>query len=458
MQRRDFLRAAAALGLPATLAACGGGTGNGGNGGAIPKITGFTSDKQQYFYGDRAILTPTFSGGAGRIEPGSITVTSGSPVTVGPLSTVTSYRLIVSGGASEAVADIGLNVSYRNTFATVQMGFARASHVAVEGDDGRILIIGGEDNGSAFPSDVMAFHPQNDTFARIGALTTGRVQHTATTLGDGTVLIYGGSRALTGTPIAERFNPRTGQSRATNTQPASNRQYHTATLLADGRVMIAGGYTPGGGLIGDTVEIFDPQTEQFTRLSMRLAVRRYGHTAMRITTNHVLLYGGITSSGAAAAPELYDVQGQSSSIMPMPGFEQSARFLAAGVKLAGGNFLSIGGDDFTNAQPQRTVARIAGGGLAITPGGQLQLPRTLLAAAPLADGRALVTGGATTVASIPTATTELLSPNTGTSVTGPAMATARLNHTASLMINGKVLVIGGNGPDRSALATAEIYG
>ncbi|WP_167758780.1 Kelch repeat-containing protein [Zemynaea arenosa] len=455
MNRRELLRALAALGLPGSLAACGGGGQDSaapGVPGSAPVISAFTADKAAYFVGDAPVVTATFSGGTGRIDPGNIAIASGTPLTLPSLSSTTTFRLTVGS----ATRDLALPVAYRNSFRTIPMGFARASHVAVTGTDGRVLILGGEGQGGMPPLDVMAFAPATETFVRAGALTTGRFSHTATVLADGTVLVVGGSRTVSGTTIAELFDPRTGQARATAGQPAVQRSRHTATRLADGRVLIAGGLTPGGNVGSDTVELYDPATQQFTRLNLRLQATRYAHVAVPLTANLVLLYGGATVGGAAVRPEVVDVVAQSSDLLNPP-FDTTPRLGASLVKRSTGDYTTLGGEDALDGRPLAATANIAVGGISIQPGAPLSTARTMHASAALSDGRVLVTGGNDTLAYHPLASTELYGPTSTTTVAGPNLAAARLLHTATALPTGKVLVVGGLDPDRVALSTAEIY-
>jgi hypothetical protein len=61
----------------------------------VPVITGFTVTPGTISPGSPANLTATFTGGTGSISPGAITVTSGTPVTVAPITT-TIYTLTVT--------------------------------------------------------------------------------------------------------------------------------------------------------------------------------------------------------------------------------------------------------------------------------------------------------------------------------------------------------------------------
>ncbi|RKH05466.1 hypothetical protein D7X32_07800 [Corallococcus carmarthensis] len=89
----------------------------------------------------------------------------------------------------------------------------------------------------------------------------------------------------------------------------------------------------------------------------------------------------------------------------------------------------------------------------VVSGGSLLSARYQHTATLLGNGKVLVAGGGTPSGSY--TTTELYDPATATSVAGPSMLTARRAHTATLLQDGTVLVVGGI--NSSVLASAERY-
>jgi hypothetical protein len=182
--------------------------------------------------------------------------------------------------------------------------------------DGRVIIFGGEDNGSVFPNSVWAFDPSTERFSQISELATGRVGFVAVKLLDGDVLIAGGIRSLTASAHAELINGDTGAVRPLPGALQRDRVFAAASLLPNGTVLISGGQR--GGNPDNTVEIYDPATDTFSLLSGTLQVGRAEHTSVRINERRVLIYGGYTADGQPAPPELYDPVAATSTLLAAP--------------------------------------------------------------------------------------------------------------------------------------------
>jgi hypothetical protein len=78
----------------------------------------------------------------------------------------------------------------------------------------------------------------------------------------------------------------------------------------------------------------------------------------------------------------------------------------------------------------------------------------------LLNGQVLITGGDPDTVSSGSASSELFNPASGSFTATGTMANARANHAATLLTNGQVLITGGRGPNggaAQAMATAELY-
>ena len=113
------------------------------------------------------------------------------------------------------------------------------------------------------------------TWTQVGDLIQGRAGHTATRLADGKILIIGGENQSGPVGQSEIFDPAsaTFSSSGTLVVPRSD---HSATLLSDGRVLVVGGRNQSGLL--NSTEIFDPATNSFSS-GPSLNVARAGHSA-----------------------------------------------------------------------------------------------------------------------------------------------------------------------------------
>lgn len=91
----------------------------------------------------------------------------------------------------------------------------------------------------------------------------------------------------------------------------------------------------------------------------------------------------------------------------------------------------------------------------------LTFPRVVHRASALQDGRVLITGGCTLVGCEgfdQGQHSDLFDPVTGLFTAGPSMSSPRAGHTATVLGDGRVLLVGGYpGEGRPALATAEVF-
>ncbi len=87
----------------------------------------------------------------------------------------------------------------------------------------------------------------------------------------------------------------------------------------------------------------------------------------------------------------------------------------------------------------------------------MTVPRAAHTATGLVDGRILIAGGFGTDTDGDPASTELYDPATGRFEAGPRLTSPRYGHSATLLADGQVLIAGGFGPDGKVLDTAELF-
>jgi hypothetical protein len=183
---------------------------------------------------------------------------------------------------------------------------------------------------------------------------------------------------------------------------------------------------------------------------------RQSHAASKLATQgKVLISGGFATSILASA-EIYDpADGSFAATGEMVNARQnhSSNLLGTGrVLLAGGQGGPGGGTPLASAEFFDPVD----GTFSVT--GTMAVARFFHTATLLLDGTVLVTGGRwSTAGSALLDTAEVYDPTTGLFATAGVMSDARYWHTATLLADGTVLVAGGYGLGGGALDTAELY-
>jgi N-acetylneuraminic acid mutarotase len=228
---------------------------------------------------------------------------------------------------------------------------------------------------------------------------------------------------------------------------------HTATLLADGRVLVAGGNRKQA---LSSAELFDAATHGWTRTGS-LGQSRQAHSATLLQNAQVLVAGGFRTGGgnALSSAELFDPA--TGKWSPTTGDLVGQRDSHTATLLANGKVLLAGGEGKGSNQGALDSAELydPATGTWTATSGTLNQARKQHTATLLLNGKVLVVGGESpTDAAL--ASAELYDPATDTWSSTGSMSQARNAHAAARLADGRVLVVGGT-DGGNALVSAEIY-
>jgi hypothetical protein len=288
----------------------------------------------------------------------------------------------------------------------------------------------------------------------------GRGTHTATKLADGRVLVVGGSNRgddYTGIDSVRLYDPSTGIWTSTGSINGQ-REWHTTTLLANGKVLLVGGETRSGFFhyVKSDAQLYDPSTGAWSNTGS-MSVNRTQHTATLLNNGKVLVTGGWGSyCGSCNTAELYD---PTTGTWTTTGNMNLKHWLHSAVRLANGLVLVVGGrsDDTNNDVTASAEIYDPTTGTWRTTGSMTKA-RKMHSATLLANRQVLVVGGGNSSTNTHFADAELFNLVTGqwTAVTATPNVTHGGVHRAVLLNSGLVLVVGGYDGSQQ-IATAELF-
>jgi hypothetical protein len=218
------------------------------------------------------------------------------------------------------------------------------------------------------------------------------------------------------------------------------RSGHTATLLPSGKVLIAGGSSLA------SAEIYDPASGTFVATGS-MTTARSSHSATLLGNGSVLIAGGVDASGfvALASAEIYD---PAMGTFSATGSMTAARHSHTATRLADGTVLVAGGavsaDSFASTHASAETYVASSGAFSAT--GNMTRSRMSHSATLLGNGKVLVVGGfdwnVSPIGSVSSA--ELYDPGQRVFASGGTFrGTGAIAHDATLLPDGKVLLTGG---------------
>jgi hypothetical protein len=195
---------------------------------------------------------------------------------------------------------------------------------------------------------------------------------------------------------AELYDP-TSETFADTGSTTILRTRHTATLLLDGRVLIAGGTNTA------TAELYDPTTGKFTATTGNMTRPRSGHTATRLGTADGTQNGYVLIVGTDATSDLYDPASETFASVGSLGSAygtlnkvscaHTASLRNDGTVLAAGGSSAVFGICGRSTSSKNTAALFAPESDGFTVTGSLNTARDTHTATVLPNGDILVVGG-----------------------------------------------------------------
>lgn len=236
----------------------------------------------------------------------------------------------------------------------------------------------------------------------------------------------------------------------------TSRAFHTATRLLDGKVLVTGGLANDriDGKVLSAAELYDPATGSWTATAP-MTKARWGHTATLLPDGTVLVAGSYRSGlDPIASAELYDPRTRTWSDT---GNMTRGRGGHTATLLPNGKVLVVSGgaeDTEIEGGPRSASAELydpsTGDWTATTRMVEARIGST---ATLLLDGTVLVAGGDGGFTAA-----ELYDPRTTKWTATGSMADGRFGHTATLLLDGTVLATGGCAcSEPGASASAELY-
>jgi hypothetical protein len=235
------------------------------------------------------------------------------------------------------------NVFSRLAFPTAEERYAPAAATL---PDGNVLIAGGDATETV--KNVELFNAKTEAFEKLTGpgeeMAEARAEFAAVTLPDGKVLLVGGDQEGPILQTAELFSPQTNTFELLKSPLTEPRDAPGIALLHDGMVLIVDGCEEPG-TCANTAELYDPATQTFSKIASPTTEGRYYPAAATLPDGNVLIAGGYDKTTLKSA-ELFNAKTNTFEKLEGASHEMhEPREELAAVTLQDGKVLIVGGDD-----------------------------------------------------------------------------------------------------------------
>ena len=385
---------------------------------------------------------------------------------------VLALTLILACSSEKAVGRVG-------TINPDPIPGGRAWHAASLLSDGRVMVTGGYEILPGPPShtsinydDAWIYHPISGSWSSGGKLAHYRYNHLSFVVSNGdVVLIQGGvptpPQRARNWPI-ERYLIRAGSW----TPWFQDSSWATAgpkgTQLPSGEIFFCGGYNyssllPSFGGTSVDGSLYFPDT-QIVQSVGQMTYPRWEHTVSLLPGGRVLIVGGTGDPSSPVAMPFCEIWDPATSSFALADPLSTGRALHTATVLEDGRVLVVGGvSRRTNPWIVALTYQIYDPATGLWGAeGLMPDPRVNHTATLLLDGKVLIAGGTNGSSSgTPTDVTFLYEPSSDTWAAGPLLETARNGPTATLLQDGTVLLVAGSsfdGADNATLDSVELLG
>ncbi|MFZ2063695.1 MAG: kelch repeat-containing protein [Candidatus Binatus sp.] len=347
---------------------------------------------------------------------------------------------------------------------------------------GLVLITGGQGSDGTPLNSAEVFNPKTNTFTLTtdptlggSAMNDSRYRHAADVASDNpnppaTILLSGGIDAVGATSTTETFSSLTNQFAAGNM--SVSRQGHTETELLGVHhthsFLIAGGEDAAGTILR-SAEVPPPAMMNVARLNAAESTLQTYSGGVRdtCTASNAVITGGFDGISALQSAEVYNTTLNTFTLTDDPSLGGSQmhapRMFHTATPLGSGptDVLITGGENAAGvAQSTAEIFDPSTSKFTLTTdlgGTNMTVARAMHTATRYYfESSVLIAGGVDDSGNV-LATAEVFNPATETFTAVGSMHTARFNHAAAALPNGKILITGGEDGSGNTLNTAEIF-